>query len=104
MRKFIEEVRTGQIQAFCDVIIVDNTNTSSEEIAPYYHVAAAYDCEITLITFDINTSSAAKRNVHGVGEHTIVSMARAIANRVLPRYWQHNPNFSTSTISNDCER
>lgn len=68
-------------------IIVNNTNTTTEEIAPYYSVAKAFGAEVTLLTLHCDPEIAAKRNVHGVPLQAIRAMAQRIADRRIPPFW-----------------
>lgn len=69
------------------LLVVDNTNTSAIELAPYVALAAAFkvDCEIVTVLCD--PTKAAMRNVHGVLEHAVKRMDEAIRNRQLPPFW-----------------
>jgi len=53
------------------LIIVDNTNTSLVEAAPYMALAAAYGAEALLVTLDVPIFDAYQRNVHGVSANSI---------------------------------
>jgi predicted kinase len=70
-----------------DVLVVDNTNTTSEEIAPYYSVAKAYGASVELITLVCDPELAAERNVHGVPLAGCRAMAHRIMQRRLPPFW-----------------
>jgi predicted ABC-type ATPase len=67
--------------------VVDNTNTTNEEIAPYYSVAKAYGYKVTLVTLRVNLELAAKRNTHGVPLAGIQAMQDRISARRIPRFW-----------------
>lgn len=90
LRTFIDAVQNrNSIKE--TVIVVDNTNTTSEEIAPYYAVARAYGAEIVLLTFmGGDPKEMAERNVYGVPETTIRRMQERLNNRVLPGHWNIN--------------
>ena len=66
MRSFVEEVRNP----LGDVVFVDNTNTTKEELAPYIAVSRAYgvEPEIVVLGLDVEPSVLAARNLHGVPE------------------------------------
>ena len=70
-----------------DTLIVDNTNTSAIEIAPYVALAAAYGVKVELVTVLIDPVKAAKRNTHGVPEAGCKRMDAAIRSRELPPFW-----------------
>lgn len=69
------------------VIVVDNTNLSSEEIAPYYSVARAFGYEVELVTLRISPGEAGKRNAHNVPLDTVAKMSECLLSRKLPSYW-----------------
>lgn len=53
-------------------IVVDNTNTTAVEIAPYIAIGKAYDAEIQVIWLGTdNINELVRRNVHNVQERTI---------------------------------
>lgn len=70
-------------------LVVDNTNTSVVEIAPYAALAQAYRYELQIITLLVAPEVAFARNVHGVSEETVRKMDAAIRSRVLPPWWPH---------------
>lgn len=91
LKKFIEACQ-GR-----GTIIVDNTNTSAMEIAPYFAVAQAYVLPVELVTFNCDPVICAARNTHGVGLGACERMAAAIASRTLPPFW----NIKTKNV--DCK-
>lgn len=60
MRAVIDALREGRN------VVVDNTNTSNEEVAPYLLVAAAYGATARIIRVSCDPETAWKRNTHGV--------------------------------------
>lgn len=72
-----------------DTLIVDNTNTTTEELAPYVLLANAYKIPVRLITvttpYDLEL--AAKRNVHGVPIQAIRAQSDRLDKRELPAFW-----------------
>lgn len=77
-------------------IIVDNTNTTTEEIAPYYAFAAAYEAEIEHVTLHCGYEPAAKRNAHGVPLSACKAMADRLSRLRLPPFWSI---ISTSVLT-----
>jgi predicted kinase len=83
------------LQAKVSHVVVDNTNTTAEEIAPYMLGASAfgYDSEIVTLTcpkrmsWEDYIAACAARNTHGVPLAGIKAMADRIANRRLPPWW-----------------
>lgn len=70
-------------------VVVDNTNTTAAEIAPYYLLGESYgyDVEIVLVWPPSNEIAAA-RNCHGVSIERIRDMSRAILTEKLPPWWK----------------
>ncbi len=100
-RKFIEAMQEVHDFTHTDgevvhlpnnLIIVDNTNTTAEEIAPYVLGAAAFDYEAEIITIMPTMMDsldlAAERNKHGVPRSVISQQFRRLCNRSLPPYWK----------------
>ena len=71
-------------------IVVDNTNTTVEELGRYYALAEAYGYKPIIITVECDPAIAAERNTHGVSLETCVAMAARIAvtNGSLPPWWR----------------
>lgn len=95
MLKFLRGVRNGYHAkskgASLDdmpIQVVDNTNTTSEEIAPYYACARAHGYEVTLVNLLIDPELAAKRTQHQVPLETIQKMQQKLRNRKLPKFWK----------------
>lgn len=82
LRRFAEAVREKRN------CVVDNTNTTIEEIAPYYALARAYEHEVEIVFFHCPSVLAAKNNIHGVSQNTIDSMILRIDRMRIPRYWE----------------
>ncbi len=72
-------------------IVIDNTNTSISELAPYYAVAQAFSIPVEIITLDVLPAVALARNTHGVPEKAHAAQAERLYanNDVIPRYWKH---------------
>ncbi len=92
LRDFIEAT------AFSDedndqIVVVDNTNTTTEEIAPYYAIAQAYGFSVELVTLECDPEVAFKRNQHGVSLAGISAMAERIRNRKVPPFWNMKQTF-----------
>jgi predicted kinase len=87
LRKFINWAQRPNKE----LAIVDNTNTSIAEVAPYAATALAYGHTIEIITFLCPPDIAAKRNVHGVPQVAVESMDRRLRASIseLPPWWSH---------------
>ena len=83
LKKFIDMVQNN-----IKLIVVDNTNTTIEEIAPYFAVAQAYNYDIEIISLHCPVEIAAKRNVHNVPKKSIEYMQERIINMRFPYYWK----------------
>lgn len=70
-----------------DYVIVDNTNLSTEEIAPYYELAVAYGHDVEIVTVLCDPHVAAKRNKHSVPSTEIQQKWLRLMNRRLPERW-----------------
>lgn len=69
LRRFTEAVQKMQGKGY---LIVDNTNTSVMEMAPYCALALAYGHELELVAIHCDPVAAARRNVHGVPEVAVM--------------------------------
>ena len=84
MRRFIETVQQGG-----DVtVIVDNTNITEIEIAPYYAVARAYSAKVEIVTFACDPFVAARRNEHGVPYEACCRMNDILQSFIQPSFWE----------------
>lgn len=72
------------------VTIVDNTNISEYEIAPYFALGEAYGCEVSVTTILADLGTALKSNVHNVPLKVIHEMDQKLRDRILPRHWNHH--------------
>jgi predicted kinase len=70
-----------------DMVIVDNTNTTTLELAPYVAMSNAFGVIPELYTLDVDPETAHKRNTHGVPLVAVQRMASAIKSREIPFYW-----------------
>lgn len=72
-------------------VVVDNTNLSWVEVAPYCAAALAYGCEVEIVTIDADRFLCAKRNIHGIPEKSIEMMALRLSkmrDEGMPRHWE----------------
>lgn len=70
-------------------VVVDNTNTTVAEIAPYAALALAYGYDLLIRTVECDPDVAAARNVHGVPVTAVRAMADRLAKRELLPWWRH---------------
>lgn len=85
LRNFIRFVEGG-----ADLVVVDNTNTTAVEIAPYMAIAQAYGYEAEIHRLLCDTEVAAQRNVHGVPANSIRAMASRMreSRTAFPPRWK----------------
>jgi len=76
-------------------IVVDNTNITALEMAPYYLAGRAKGFEVVIVRFDVDVHVAAARNVHGVPLAAIERMAAAMADP--PPFWTVTRMKATSS-------
>lgn len=90
--RFLEYTRKALEQRWQALVIVDNTNTTAEEISPYMLGAAAYGYTAEVITLMCNSldevKGAAERNTHGVPFPAILAQHKRLTERRLPRHWE----------------
>lgn len=74
-----------------DHIVVDNTNTTTWEIAPYILAASAYGWNyrvVTIVLTQAQIAEAHKRNVHDCPLHAVAGQSQNIAKRKMPAWWK----------------
>lgn len=77
------------LQAPMATVIVDNTNTTVAEIAPYAALALAYGADLQLVHIACSVEIAAQRNAHGVPLAGVDAQGKRLADtlRQLPPWW-----------------
>lgn len=85
LQQFVEAVQGQE-----PVVVVDNTNLTAVEIAPYYALAQAYEYEIVIqpVNTHLTPEVCAESNVHGVPLSTLVRMAETLAAFTPPPWWE----------------
>ena len=68
-------------------LIVNNTNLSSDELAPYVAIAAAYGHPIELVTIHCQPHIAAARSLHVNAIQVLRNMHDRLMARKLPPFW-----------------
>ncbi len=68
-------------------LVVDNTNTSAWEIAPYYSLAQAFCVPVKIVRLSADPEVAYVRNIHGVQKDKVQIMAERITVNPLPAFW-----------------
>ena len=87
LREFLQDLSRG----ISEVLIVDNTNCSPVEIAPYAQAALAFGCELEIIILQVSAETALKRNKHNVPIGTIKRQIHKLTHYMtkLPDSWPH---------------
>jgi hypothetical protein len=84
------------VQRKKDLIVVDNTNTTVAEVAPYAALALAYGYELEVIILEVDKNDSSvlgkmyRRNVHGVPEGAIYGQYNRLLKLAseLPPWWK----------------
>jgi len=71
------------------LLIVDNTNLSAVEAAPYLALANAFGRCPAVLTLRVNPYEAFKRCVHGVPGDKFAGMVEVFREAMLPPWWKH---------------
>lgn len=74
-----------RLEAGCEEIIVDNTNSRVFEIAPYYRLAEVYGYEVSIVWVHCDPAVAWARCAHGAPMDKIKAMANSF--EALPPWW-----------------
>ena len=82
LRKFLRELNRKT-----KTIVVDNTNISLVEVAPYAALAQMFGVRFKIVNFKISVKKAARRNTHDVPESTIKDMKKRFDEVTLPPWW-----------------
>ena len=82
MQYFLKHVMRGES------VVVDNTNTTAEEIAPYVAVGEALGFDVEVVQIDVDPEIAAKRNVHSVPVKSVHRMHERMQHAALPKWWK----------------
>lgn len=69
------------------VLVVDNTNCSLLDIAPYYRVAEALGHPVKIVEIKCDPHVAAARTTHGAPGVTIGAMHQALVSERIPTWW-----------------
>lgn len=94
LRGFVSALMKGMA-----TVVVDNTNTTAIEMAPYVALAAAYGYMVEIVRFSCDPAVAAERNVHGVPERAV----RAMADRLDRTFQDGLPPFWNVTVTTRSE-
>jgi hypothetical protein len=96
--KLLPDAHRMCLREFADLVriptadmLVDNTNTSVVEIAPYMALAQAYGHEARIITLKADVILAALRNAHGTPLETVGRQNERLLKEqeLFPPWWRH---------------
>jgi len=65
-------------------VVVDNTNTTATEVAPYLALGNAFGAEVEIVRIDCPAEVGARRNNHGVPLKACEAMAKRLAEPLPP--------------------
>ena len=86
LRHFVDILSVG---LHVDTIIVDNTNTTIVEMAPYYALASAYGADLVeIVTLEAPAEVCKTRNVHSVPDFAIERQLTNIERQAIPSFWK----------------
>ena len=73
-------------------VIVDNTNTSVSEFAPYAQVGQVYGHSVEILTWVYDPVMAHARNSHGTPLKACIDQHRRLIEQTafIPPWWKHN--------------
>ena len=78
------------------LVVVDNTNSTALEIAPYYLVAKAFNHQVIHLTISAEPGSAHARNLHGVPLAGVTATAARVEGLELPPFWEVDKHVAAS--------
>lgn len=97
--------KQGEAHAYClreytrgiingiDEIVVDNTNTTCVELAPYVRLAEAFNLNYQIIYLVCDVQKAFSRQIHKVPINTMLSMQANLLTERLPPTWNQIVKF-----------
>jgi len=87
LRRFLEELQNQNTE----LLIVDNTNSTIAEMAPYMALAAAFGAPAEIVEVKCDPTTAVARNVHGVTTATVKRIHDVMCKNtpLMPPWWQH---------------
>jgi predicted kinase len=99
LRTAVEGLRNGSD------VVVDATNLSVGEVAPYVALGQAFRANVVVLTINVDPRTAFERNTHGVPEGVFFGteerpggMVAAFESFEAPFHWQFLPWLSTRTV------
>ena len=71
------------------ILVIDNTNTTVQEVDVYVKLARAFDVPFEVVTVQCDPALAAARGLHGVPTAKVWEMHRRLMDAKIPRDWPH---------------
>ena len=87
LRGFVMNLVSGRTSPFDEVLVVDNTNLTMQELLPYVQLSKAFKVPFEIVTVMCDPALAAARNVHGVPLAKVYEMDKRMQDSRLPRDW-----------------
>ncbi len=85
------------LQAKTPLVVVDNTNIESWEIAFYYQAAELWGYSVEIVNIPCDPYEAWERNIHGVPLKVVLSMHKRLQQAELPPQWVQRWAFRKDT-------
>jgi predicted kinase len=86
LREYAEDVRNPEVS----IIVVDNTNTTLAEVAPYAALAQAFGRAMEIVTLVCDPVVAWQRNTHATPLKAVWQQHLRLMQRDLPPWWPHH--------------
>lgn len=89
-RKLVAFLRENEGLATMGTVVVNNTNSSIVELAPYMAAAGAFGADASILYLRIDPNVAVTRSTHGVNVSTVLRMAENLdmTMRNMPSWWE----------------
>jgi len=91
-----EKVAWGLLSRQVNTVIVDNTNTTLNEVRTYYDMGKKAGVPISLVRFDCSLETALERNVHRVPKESLEKMKARLETFQIPEDWEMGTSYFSS--------
>lgn len=96
LRNAIQAIQDG-----ASTVIVDNTNLTALELAPYVAVAQAFGLAPIILRVECDADQAFARNTHGVPEAAHKRMRETLREYRPAPHWQFIPGYTFDSVRGD---